>query len=575
MTQSQFIQRLKLQPRMGISWQDTMAAINTQLNSFLGAGGQFAKTFLEANAAIAAGITTNTAYLTGLEKQVAVNELLTGQLNTLIDRSLLFEKRNSSLNKSFGLSSGGAANLSQELAKVAKFTGLNTEQTIKYATSIKKIVPTLNVMTKANTKSYQGMLAVQKVLTTNVGLTDEAAEGFAYYAGQTGKNAVIQLKTTQGIADAIDEATGMQGSFKDITEEISKASAATQLQFGRMPGNLEMAAIKGKALGFTLDQMTGIGTKMLDIESSIGSELEYQLLSGNRLVNTQGQSLTNKFREAALSGDANKQADALNTILEQEGKTLNNNVLARQQMAKLLGIEEGQLARALQKKKILEEMGADKKLFELGGDELKKALQAQVDAGKITAAQMKNVVKISDTRTTDQRIDESNKYLEDIRMFTFLSTKQATQIMANSADAIAAQKKLNTTLIDFESPDAKANQKLMDQAIKTGQAQIVYDQAQNVKAQGTNASTVKATVPTSTEKQDFMIRSSGEVVEFTSQDDVLGAKKGGPIDKALNGSNGGRTATLHIDYDKMAQAMSKAKLEVVIDPVAMAFNNKA
>ena len=528
----------------------------------------YAGTITETTAATLESITTNQTYLTGLEKQIALNQKITGQYDKLIERSLLFEKQNSSLNKAFGVSVAQAARMSQELAKVAKATGLNNEQTKKYATNIKKIVPTLDLMTKANSKSYQGMLAVQKVLTTNVGLTDQAAEGFAYYAGQTGKNAVVQLKTTQGIAQAIDEATGMQGSFKEITEEISKASAATQLQFGRFPGNLEMAAIKGKALGFTLDELTSIGTKMLDIESSVGSELEYQLLSGNRLVNQQGESLTNKFREAALSGDANKQADALNTILEKEGKTLQNNVLARQQMAKLLGMEEGKLARALQKKKLLEEMGADKKLFELGGDELKKALEAQVKAGKITADQMKDVVKISDTRTTDQRIDESNKYLEDIRNFTFMSTQQGSKIAMNSKDALQGSKNLNKKLFKLSDADRQT----------VGAAQMTYDTLTGITNGVFDVASAKVNI--TKEKVDDLLfipgmgttkGGYGDLFELNPNDGVAAGPPEAIAAMAKGGGNGGG-----MDPNAFAIAIVRAvrdygKFEISGDPVAAGF----
>ena len=40
-----------------------------------------------------------------------------------------------------------------------------------------------------------------------------------------------------------------------------------------------------------------------------------------------GESLTNMYRQATLMGDMSKQADVLNSILETEGETLENNLL--------------------------------------------------------------------------------------------------------------------------------------------------------------------------------------------------------------------------------------------------------
>ena len=47
-------------------------------------------------------------------------------------------------------------------------------------------------------------------------------------------------------------------------------------------------------------------------------------------------------------------------------------------------------------------------------------------------------------------------------------------------------------------------------------------------------------------QHDFMMRSSGEVTSFTSEDDIIGAKKGGPLDKLMdkNISSGGNSGTM-------------------------------
>jgi hypothetical protein len=142
---------------------------------------------------------------------------------------------------------------------------------------------------------------------------------------------------------------------------------------------------------------------LLNIESSIGQELEYQLLSGHRLVDTKGKSLTNSYREATLQGNASKQADTLNTILEQEGDTLRNNLFARKQMSELLGMDEAALSRALQKKSILESIDGGETLFDLAGDSL---LEAAKSAGA-TEEQIAKLVENQDNRTTDQKIEQT------------------------------------------------------------------------------------------------------------------------------------------------------------------------
>ena len=50
-------------------------------------------------------------------------------------------------------------------------------------------------------------------------------------------------------------------------------------------------------------------------------------------------------------------------------------------------------------------------------------------------------------------------------------------------------------------------------------------------------------------KKDFMVRSSGEVTSFTNEDDIIGAKKGGPLDKLMDKNlssvrNSGNSSTI-------------------------------
>jgi DNA-binding ferritin-like protein (Dps family) len=47
-------------------------------------------------------------------------------------------------------------------------------------------------------------------------------------------------------------------------------------------------------------------------------------------------------------------------------------------------------------------------------------------------------------------------------------------------------------------------------------------------------------------REDFMMRSSGEVTSFTNEDDIIGAKRGGPLDKLMdkNLSSGGNSGTI-------------------------------
>jgi hypothetical protein len=89
--------------------------------------------------------------------------------------------------------------------------------------------------------------------------------------------------------------------------------------------------------------------------------------------------------------------------IEQEGDTLRNNLFARKQMSELLGIDEAALSRALQKKSILQSIDGGETLFDLAGDSL---LEAAKSAGA-TEEQMAKLVENQDTRTTDDKIEQT------------------------------------------------------------------------------------------------------------------------------------------------------------------------
>ena len=373
----------------------------------------------------------------GVSTQIGMNQELIDQYVALAAKSMVFEMRNKELNKTFGISSSGAAALSQTIHELANAQGFSGEQAIGYANSIKKLLPSLQQQGKAGDKTYQSLQRIQHVLTTNLGLTEDATAAYTLYASKNGKNADTTMAFASALAGALGDTDGSMGYMKQAIEGIAAAGAETQLQFGKIPGNLEIATIKAKALGFELDELAETGNHLLDIESSIGQELEYQLLSGHRLVGNekasaelQGKSLTNAYREATLRGNMSDAASTLNTILEQEGEVLEDNLFARKQMAGLLGIEEGQLSRALQKKKLLTSDDGLRVLMNLDGTELQKAAGAMLKSGEMTQDTFDELSALNDTRTTDdimkQQLTVAAESLATLQ--SMLTTTQKNQV---------------------------------------------------------------------------------------------------------------------------------------------------
>ena len=161
------------------------------------------------------------------------------------------------------------------------------------------------------------------------------------------------------VAMALEQQSGLAGTARAIFQDIGSLGADIQFQFGRVPASLEKAVLQARMLGTDFTTIAKAGDKVLDIENSINDELEYQLLSGRRLTDQSGKSLTAALREATVRGDAAAAAEAMQQIIEQEGDTLKTNLFARQQMSQLLGISEDKLMKMVQQNEMLGTIGGD------------------------------------------------------------------------------------------------------------------------------------------------------------------------------------------------------------------------
>tara|TARA_R110002074_G_scaffold139550_1_gene285339 strand:- start:5095 stop:6825 length:1731 start_codon:yes stop_codon:yes gene_type:complete len=504
--------------------------------------------------------------LTGLDAVVGKQQEMGKALIEINKRATVAERRYASLNKTFGLTGIQANALGKQFNEQANDLGISAANSMKYGAAIKKLLPTIRTMEDSagraslvNEDFFKSLSTVQRVITTNMGLSEQAAERFTYFSTNQEQSASDVLQQAKATAEAIDDATGTQGSFAMITEEIGNTSEDVLLQFGRMPGKLELAVMKGKALGLSLTEVTKIGMKMLDIESSIGAELEYQLLSGQRLTNSAGESLTNKFREAALSGDANQQAETLNELLETQGDVLNDNVLARQKMADLLGMDEASLSRALMKRKLLEKEGAEV-LMNLSGDDFEAAAKQMLESGQLSEKTFKELQGLGDQRTTDAIMEEQLAVQLDQLALAQLDLVTNEKFEANRNSLV---EKFETNLGKLKGDDLQS----------AGAAVRAYEGAMASIGFATSGITAKYDQKIESAEDLLYIpgqeTSTGKYGDLFKLDPRDGVAAGPPA--AIAAAAGGGSSTLHIDYDKLAAAMSNVKLEVTVDPKASKF----
>ena len=127
-------------------------------------------------------------------------------------------------------------------------------------------------------------------------------------------------------------------------------------------------------------------------------------------------------------------------------------------MAATLGMEEKQLASALQKKKILDKAAAAGIQIDLEGADaanaMKKAAEA-VQANALSPEEFEKLKEATDTRTTDDILDQILKVTEEQYMLDILTSKQQENIMNNQAAIKGGAAAVGTSFLNLSDEQLK------------------------------------------------------------------------------------------------------------------------
>ena len=278
-------------------------------------------------AAMSAGVGRATAYFDDFAKAT---------LQSVKNLTFLIESQKD-LQKEFKMSSAGAFDFSKNLRAINVEIG--DAKLFKYAAGLGKITGGFITSNKVNKETLSNLIKTQAYLQNNIGLSEEGAQSFELYAAGIGKTGAEAAGEIEQMSRALSEFTGIDAvqQQSQIIQDIAAMGADLQLQYGGVGNKLEVATMKARLLGTSMESLHGTGESLLNIESSIGAEMEYQQLTGRRLLDNQGKSLTNEYRMATVTGNATKQAELMNQFIASEGDTLEHNLFARKKAAAVNG----------------------------------------------------------------------------------------------------------------------------------------------------------------------------------------------------------------------------------------------
>lgn len=528
---------------------------------------------------------SSTALSMGLGKLIGIQDEYAKGILSLTKNVSFLEEANKKLNKNFGLSSTSAQQYANRLRDVSISLEIGSDKVFEYATNLRGLTAGFIQSNKAQAQGFQKtLLKGQTYMLNNLKVTEAAAEGYEYYATAVADSGIEALAIQDELAKVLSAATGIDqlSIQKDLTEEIGNLTADLQMQYSRIPGSLELAVLKSRALGMSLEDLNSAGQNLLNIESSIGQELEYQLLSGKRLLTQDGKSLTNAYRMATIEGKPEKQAELMNQLLESQGEILEKNMFARKKAAELLGTDEAAIARSIQKRRILSDLGAQE-LMKLSADELQPEidkLKLKFKDDKTKLATIDKLLKESDTRTTEEIQAD---LLAQIRDNTIRGISGGVNIgeIRNSLKT-ALSDSFKPLMTQFDS-NAQAIGKLSIASETIGALNAPISKlAASIPVFGERISTAinkltditKFNLATGRSENDAIIMNDG-IVKFNPADKfmqvndstmIAGTNVDGNKKLARAISGGGTT----IDYNKMAMAIATAlqniKVEATVKP---------
>jgi len=344
-------------------------------------------------------------------------------INDSMERSIIsmttLEQRNKDLNEAFGISSLDAQIFADSLIDVYDKTGINQDALKQYAIDLSDFtngfIASTNSVNKASDSQNAyttSLLAGQKYLQQNLGISKELAVKFEEYAVTMKTSAIDLAKGFQdkdGFISELADKTGLSELqlTKNIIEDIAGLASDIRLEFGKSSSNLELAVMKARMLGTTMDKLSKVGSAVLDVEKSVGGEINYQLLTGQRLLVDGDKSFTQEMRLAKLRKDGPRQAELMYQILEQQQDTLQNNPIAMQEFAGLTGQSSEDVATMINNIERAKQLGITE--FLKGPQ---KDLETKLAELKTKAeADLKNAKTGTDKSKAEQRLTEIKDFV--------------------------------------------------------------------------------------------------------------------------------------------------------------------
>ena len=294
------------------------------------------------------------------------------------------------------------ASITKEAKEHAKATGLSVGQAKEQVKAAKELQGSL----KNNLATTEDIVSVQKEMVAEFGRADMISEATTLkladmgatlgYGAGTAAEVANTLMTVGGASEEL--AANMQVVAFNMAEAAGVAPGKVMKDMAKngkllaksMAGNAKgmmEVAVYAAQLGTDISGILKMTDGLLDIESSLTAQMEYQAISG-KSVNLE------KARQLKAMGKEKEAAEEMARVLAEQGDISKMAPIERQKLAKMMGMEVHELQRmAMMQEKMNNMTQGQKDLVNQYGDALG-------DVSNMTAQQMLD--KAADIQATEK-----------------------------------------------------------------------------------------------------------------------------------------------------------------------------
>src|SRR5210317_1545994 len=260
-----------------------------------------------------------------------------------IKKSFLdFDKASVNIARNFGSTPQSARELTHEFRQISA----NSDNILSTVGNLSDAFTGLNSVAGTFANFGQESVETYNNLTKGLGLSEQAAQGIYKFSVLQGKEFGNFSKELAGQLSLRKEQSGVALSDKAIYESLTQLSAQQRLNIKGGTQGLVDSVIEAKKLGAEFSDLNTAANSLLQFESSIGAELEAELLTG-RSLNLE------RARAAALASDQASLARELKEQLGTAEEFSKMNVIQQESLAKAFGMSADQVAGMLEKQEML------------------------------------------------------------------------------------------------------------------------------------------------------------------------------------------------------------------------------